>query len=478
MAIPFIKHSFVGKSTQAQAYTAAAHVRYISREKATVYRYAERMPLHYHAAQRFLNEREDSIRKNGRIIDKLVISIPREMTMDQAVDTIRSFGFQLSDGRAPFYFTIQDWGKNNPHAHFIYVDADISTGKRVFRTTDRDSSDRIKALWENVCNKELHALGIDASISFQEAAEKKAQRLEEERYVNDNQAGEQTTPQNDQHDALQGMDSGEQNHVADERNMVPPDAPSNEFEEQDDEPIPDEEETLAEDADDGEEAMSLPVSKRLENAKQDLRELRILDHKRREAVKLQADYTYWRGEAQTARQKAELAKDAHEDALTRTETAKLQYEQTHFMGFRRGINFKLGPLHIVTPGIEKAIRAEAEKSKAEYSEAVKAANFRDANVHANYAGQKVFELEQKVAGIERSIDLHERINGQLQDFDNAEVFLNEMVKDDLEGLTPGQVLDAYENDELSAAEAKEILEHMGHSELIELLEAPAPSIRH
>ena len=228
MAIPFIKHSFIGKSKQAQAYTAAAHVRYISRQSATVYRYAERMPLHYHAAQRFLSQREDSIRKNGRVIDKLVISIPREMTMNQAVDTIRNFGFQLSDGRAPFYFTIQDWDSHNPHCHFIFVDADVETGKRVFKTTDKDSSDRIKELWEGVCNREMAELGIDASISFRDAAEKKAQRLEDEQYA-DNAPEE-----------------------------MPPDAPLNEVPEEYDEPIPAEEETDEEDDMDMPEELTVP----------------------------------------------------------------------------------------------------------------------------------------------------------------------------------------------------------------------------
>ena len=364
MAIPFIKHSFIGKSTQAQPYTAAAHVRYISREKATVYRYSERMPLHYHAAQRFLSEREDAIRKNGRVIDKLVISIPREMTMDQAVDTIRNFGFQLTDGRAPFYFTIQDWDSHNPHCHFILVDADVETGKRVFRTTDRDSSDRIKQLWENVCNGELQALGIDASISFREAAEKKAERLQADRYEVE-QAGGETRVETPENEAEQSVEAGGEGHPDDAAELVPPDAPSNEYEHEIGEPIPDEDETLAEDANDGEEAMPLPVSKRLENAKRDLRELKILDHKRSEAIRLQNEYTHWRAEAKAAREKAEQMHDAHEHAILRNETANLEYPRTHIWGMRKGLNFKLGPIHIRTAGVEKAIRAEAEKSKAE-----------------------------------------------------------------------------------------------------------------
>lgn len=451
MAIPFILHRHVSKKAQKQPYTAAAHVRYISRQSATVYRYAERMPVNWHAAQRFLNEREDRIRKDGRVIDKLTIALPREMSMDQAVDTLRKFGFQLTEGRAPFYFTIQNWGEQNPHCHFILVDADIETGKRVFKTTDLGSTDRIKALWESVCNEELQALGIDASISFDEAALKKAERLEAEA-IAENQAPA--------------------DHVHDDRQMVepaPPHAPSNELEAEPEEPIPAENETDAEDAPQGDESMALNT--KLDLARRQTTELRTMRNKRAEAARLRTEYAYWSGEAVSARQKAEMANHALVDAQSRTLVAERNFKDTHFMGFRRGLNFKLGPFQFKTDGYEKAVQAEAEHLKAAYSEAIRGHDFREAENYANRATQKVWELEQRVASLEQHITMHERINGEENDFDQAEVYFKETIAQLLKGLSPNNIMDAYERDELTIEEAKDLLQQMGHPELVSWIEA-------
>ncbi|MET4294697.1 hypothetical protein [Bradyrhizobium sp. LB5.2] len=458
MAIPFILHRHVSKGTQKQPHTAAAHVRYISRQSATVYRYAERMPVNWHAAQRFLCEREERIRKDGRVIDKLTISLPREMTMDQAVDTVRKFGFHLSLGRAPFYFTIQNWGEQNPHCHFIFVDADIETGRRVFKTTDRNSTERIKDLWEKVCNSELQALGIDASISFSEAAELKAAKLEAERYEADQKAEpEQTRPPADE---------------------MPLDAPTQELPEPDEEPIPAEEETDAEDAPEGEDDMALTRAQRFNHARRDLNELRILKDKRQEVNRLRTEYAYWREEARTSREKAELAKGAHEDAIARTGTAGATYEKTHFMGFRRGVNLDFGLFKIRSKGIDRAIQAEAEYEKATYAQALRAADFREANNYANNTIVKVSELEEKVRGIdarvneiEHSIDLHERINGFESDLEAAEGFFNDTIGKYLKGFSPNDIIDAYENDEITITDAKMFLAEMGHPELVNWIEA-------
>jgi hypothetical protein len=118
VAIPFIKHTPVGKSTQAQPHTAAAHIRYISRKRNTNHIESDGMPVHYWAAQDFLNNREDSIRKNGRVCDKFIIALPNEMTVEQGVATVRKFGDKLCRWdesqqrflRGSYYFTLQDHG--------------------------------------------------------------------------------------------------------------------------------------------------------------------------------------------------------------------------------------------------------------------------------------------------------------------------------------------------------------------------------
>ncbi|WP_342150211.1 hypothetical protein [Methylorubrum sp. SB2] len=172
MAVFTFKHAFIGKAKQA-AGTASAHVRYITRKSATHAIASEGMPRHRHAVQRFMDEREASIRKNGRVCDKFIIAVPKEMDQAQALHTLRRFGNKIShrwDGeqkrvlKASYFLTLQDWDTHNPHCHFVFVDADRETGERVFGTTRKGSTERLRATWENVCNDELERLGIEAKV--------------------------------------------------------------------------------------------------------------------------------------------------------------------------------------------------------------------------------------------------------------------------------------------------------------------------
>jgi hypothetical protein len=170
----FLQHSFVGKASQAQPYTAAAHLRYIFRKTAADLIYAENMPRNYHAAQRFLNAREDNLRANGRTIDKFIISIPRGIGLDHAAFALKRFGYRLGKGRVPFAFAIHGHGSSNYHAHFLLVDSDISTRRRVVKTTDRNSSARIKMEWESAANDTFAELGYEWRVKVKEGIEQEA----------------------------------------------------------------------------------------------------------------------------------------------------------------------------------------------------------------------------------------------------------------------------------------------------------------
>lgn len=455
MAIPFIKHSFIGKSKQSQPYTAAAHVRYISRLSATNYRYAERMPVQWHAAQRFLNEREDSIRKNGRVIDKLVISIPREMTMDQAVDAIRNFGFQLSDGRAPFYFTIQDWDSHNPHCHFILVDADIETGKRVFKTTDKDSSERIKELWEGVCNRELKALGIDASISFSEAAEKKAQRLEEETYANDNEAKSPPEIPDVESDSQAGAD-------------MPPDAPLSAFEEEAEELIHAEEETYAEDALEGDEDMAEQPTVAQRVAR--VQSIRI-EKERLAQLQTQRE-DYWR-QFQDARVGAERASLLVADAIVAKQftNANVYQAELTLKQYQRE-NGKLRGWRIPIINWKSRTRVEAEQAEAQlrhaqFRHASKEKDYSEAEQQRGIQERRAFELERKATQLEIQL----RVLGTDAELAEAEKLFEEQIRDELWALQSEDLEAALERGEITEDQFKEILYLTGrHEELQELEE--------
>lgn len=167
----FLQHNFIGKKSQAEPYTASAHARYVMRKGAASTIYSEHMPRQYHAVQRFLSSHEDGLRKNGRVLDKFIISVPRDVSEQDAVKALRSFGYRLGKGRVPFLFAIHGFDTNNHHAHFLFIDRDIETGKRVFGTTDRNSSASIKLEWETAANQTFADLGYDVRVKVRDGLE-------------------------------------------------------------------------------------------------------------------------------------------------------------------------------------------------------------------------------------------------------------------------------------------------------------------
>ncbi|NDG03591.1 MAG: hypothetical protein EB119_10485, partial [Synechococcaceae bacterium WBB_34_004] len=72
----------------------------------------------------------------------------------------------------------------NPHAQFIFVDAEKIhrevTGPRVFGTTKRGSTAKLKLVWEEVHNQVMLEAGQEATISFADARKKAMERLAEQ----------------------------------------------------------------------------------------------------------------------------------------------------------------------------------------------------------------------------------------------------------------------------------------------------------
>lgn len=179
MAIPLLKHHPVGKTTHTPGYATSA-VRYVMRQSAGNHIYSEHMPRQYHAAQRFVDAREANSRKNARVIDRFHLALPRELSPEQGIELTREFGRRLGEGRAPFLISVHtdNWA-HNPHAHVIFIDADIETGKRVALTSERGSTQRIKRIWQDVANDYLELAGFDRSIDFSRA--ERAAQIERDR---------------------------------------------------------------------------------------------------------------------------------------------------------------------------------------------------------------------------------------------------------------------------------------------------------
>lgn len=166
MAIYSLHHSPIGKSTQAEAYTAAAHIKYITRARALSRTAGARMPTGSIDAMRFLRAAEDRDRKNGRVIDKLMLALPRELNSAQRVELVRAFAEKITEGRAPWLAAFHEKGKDalNPHCHLVIRDRDQKTNKRVFGTSEKGSTERLRLLWERYANRALEAAQVKARI--------------------------------------------------------------------------------------------------------------------------------------------------------------------------------------------------------------------------------------------------------------------------------------------------------------------------
>lgn len=176
MAIYSLNLKSIGRTTHA-AGTAGAHVLYIARPDAKAELVAAHMPTDPNAARAYLNRGELADRKNARVVDKVRIALPRELTPEQRMQLVQDFANDLTGGRVPWFAGIHAQGEDahNPHCHLVIRDRDIETGKRVLRLSDspRDRAkaglepkavDWVRALWERHANRALEEAGHDARI--------------------------------------------------------------------------------------------------------------------------------------------------------------------------------------------------------------------------------------------------------------------------------------------------------------------------
>lgn len=184
MAIYSLNHKPIGKSTQDRPYTTGAHVNYITRDSALGRLDGARLPVERDGARGFFNRAEDTGRKNARVADKLMLALPKELTPEQRHELVRGYAEEITAGRAPWLAAHHDTGKDasNPHCHLIIHDRDTETGRRVFGTTEKGSTQRLRDLWQLHANRALERAGCEERI---DARTLKAQGIEREPQVHE-----------------------------------------------------------------------------------------------------------------------------------------------------------------------------------------------------------------------------------------------------------------------------------------------------
>jgi len=174
VAIYSLHHSPIGKSTQAQPYTAAAHINYITRKRAMSLMQKARLPgQNPREVAEYLKGCEDRDRKNARVIDKVMLALPKELSQTERIGLVREFAEHVTEGRAPWLAAFHDKGKDvsNPHCHLVIRDRDPKTGKRVIGTSEIGSTERLRESWEKHANQALARAGRSERIDRRTLAE-------------------------------------------------------------------------------------------------------------------------------------------------------------------------------------------------------------------------------------------------------------------------------------------------------------------
>ncbi len=181
MAIYSLRMTAIGKTTQAQPFTSAAHLKYITRKAAVTHVMAARMPEVRRQAIAWLKREERDDRKNARVIDKLVLALPRELLAVHQHALVAAFAEKLTLGRASWFAAFHTTGKdrNNPHCHLVVRDRDVETGRRVMFLSagKKEAAERqgkgqsapttllkVRELWERCANAALEVAGREERI--------------------------------------------------------------------------------------------------------------------------------------------------------------------------------------------------------------------------------------------------------------------------------------------------------------------------
>jgi len=434
-------HRHVGKTSSAPG-TAAAKVRYMTRRSACEDIYTVGLAAEPNALQRAANDNETTSRKNGRVCDTFHIALPCQMTGEEQAATIRSFLWQLTDGgRARAFACLHGGQTHNPHVHVMFFDKDVETGKRVQQMSERGSTERMRALWERVCNGKLEEYGYDVRIDRRTLETQRQEQLEQL---------EQIEPQRPELPLAQ--DAPDLQSAMDE-----PEHPT------------EEDLAMATIKRDGPELLSY---ERVQNA---------LGHDahRCHLAETRESIAYLKARAESAqRQATELA--AYGNSL---DTHAMQAEKTRFraeqwLGQYTKPDGRLRGFHVKLFGLEwkSPMRRQGEEVSRIHGDAEATRdNFKRLSAEARHAAE--VRQQESLQALSHSVQLEhraamelERTYGNHATIEAAEAVLANTVQEELQGVTSPQVYADYEVGNLTYEEAVRACELLGDDAMVNAIE--------
>lgn len=142
----------------------ARHIAYILNRNKVREAGSQHAPRDFHRAQDWLSAHYSAGRKNARVWTRFIVNMPHDLSHGQRVTLLRDYLAAMSQGRAQFVWAIHD-DTASPHAHVVFVDKDIDTGRRVAQLSEASSAARWRKVWEDCCNRALAMAGSLARVS-------------------------------------------------------------------------------------------------------------------------------------------------------------------------------------------------------------------------------------------------------------------------------------------------------------------------
>lgn len=175
MSLYSLHHSSIAMGQPGSVGKAAGRVRYVIRAGAATAVVEARTGLSSMkpaAISAFCAERERQAGRNGRVVETIMVALPREADHDQRVELLRALAEHVTKGEAPYIGAIHDAGKDaaNPHAHLVAFEQLKArrpgqrgrTGK-VIRLSEDGALERLRADWAAIHNRLMAAWGSVAS---------------------------------------------------------------------------------------------------------------------------------------------------------------------------------------------------------------------------------------------------------------------------------------------------------------------------
>ncbi len=168
-----LEHSSVNRATQGDGYL-AAHANYAANQNKCEKVIHINMAENRHAIRDYIQRHEEGIsRKNARLGDKILLSLPTELSEEHREQAVRRFLWTITgqgQTRAvAFYHTDH---AHNPHCHVVLLDRHIETGASVMQMganrrnrlragLEPNATEWLRKVWEKECNAVCEANGYE-----------------------------------------------------------------------------------------------------------------------------------------------------------------------------------------------------------------------------------------------------------------------------------------------------------------------------